>query len=286
MADSPWVIDVTTPDFETAVIARSQEIPVIVDFWSPSCQPCLQLAPVLEQTVHEAGGAVILAKVNVDEEQQLAAMIGVQSIPLVVAFHEGQVVDNFAGRISDEEIKEFVSRLVPSKATLLVHEALQLEESDQATAESKLRESLELEASDSTKIILARVILAQGRDEEASAIIQELEKRGFLEPDAERIKAELEIRANAEESGGLQQARNAAEANPDDLSLQVLLGDALAADGKHREACDVLLDVVLKDRAGEAGSSAKDQMVKLFEVLGSGNAIVTEYRRKLATALY
>lgn len=286
MADSPWIVDVTTEQFETLVIARSMEMPVIVDFWGPSCQPCLQLGPIIEKLVNEAGGAVILAKVNIEQEEQLAGMLGVQSIPLVVAFHEGQVIDQFAGAVPEEQVREFIGRLVPSKADQLIREALELEESDQVTAEAKLRESLELESRDATKIILARVILAQSRDAEAAEIIAELEVRGFLEPDAERIKAELDIRAHAEESGGLVEARATAEANPDDLSAQVGLGDALAVDGNHREACEILLAVVMKDRSGDAGAAAKDQMVKLFEVLGSGNAIVTEFRRKLATALY
>lgn len=286
MADSPWIVDVTTEQFETLVIARSMEMPVIVDFWGPSCQPCLQLGPIIEKLVNEAGGAVILAKVNIEQEEQLAGMLGVQSIPLVVAFHEGQVIDQFAGAVPEEQVREFIGRLVPSKADQLIREALELEESDQVTAEAKLRESLELESRDATKIILSRVILAQSRDAEAAEIIAELEVRGFLEPDAERIKAELDIRAHAEESGGLVEARATAEANPDDLSAQVGLGDALAVDGNHREACEILLAVVMKDRSGDAGAAAKDQMVKLFEVLGSGNAIVTEFRRKLATALY
>ena len=286
MADSPWIVNVTTEQFETEVVAKSMEIPVIVDFWAPWCQPCLQLAPLIEKLVDEAGGQVILAKVDIQQEEQLASMLGVQSIPLVVAFHEGQVVDQFMGVVPEDQLRTFIQKLVPSKADQLLTEALELEESDQVTAEAKLRESLSIDERDTTKIYLARVILAQGRDSEAADIITELEKRGFLEPDAERIKAELDIRAHAEESGGLQQARAAVEASPDDLSLQVSLGDALAVDGKHRDACELLLAVVQRDRSGEAGTAAKDQMVKLFEVLGSGNAIVTEFRRKLATALY
>ncbi|MFP6765380.1 MAG: tetratricopeptide repeat protein [Planctomycetaceae bacterium] len=286
MADCPWIIDVTSEQFETEVIAKSNDIPVIVDFWAPWCQPCLQLAPLLEKLVSEAGGAVLLAKVNIEAEQQLAGMLGVQSIPLVVAFHEGQPVDQFAGVVPEEQIQEFITRLVPSKAALLVEEALQQEASDPASAELKLREALDLDPQDAIRILLARVILAQGRTAESGEIIGALEVRGFLEPDAQQIKAEIEIRANAEESGGLQQARTASEASPDDLMLQVTLGDALAAEGKQREACELLLDVVMRDRNGEAGTAAKDQMVRLFEMLGAANSIVTEFRRKLATALY
>jgi len=286
MADCPWIINVSADQFEAEVIAKSNDVPVVVDFWAPWCQPCLQLAPILEKLVNEAGGAVLLAKVNIEEEQELAGMLGVQSIPLVVAFHEGQPVDQFAGVVPEDQVQEFIGRLVPSKAALLVEEALQLEESDPAAAEVKLREALELDSQDAIRILLARVLLAQGRAAESREIIDALETRGFLEPDAQQIKAELEIRANAEESGGLQQARSAFEASPDDLMLQVALGDALAADGKQREACELLLDVVMRDRSGEAGTAAKDQMVRLFEMLGAANSIVTEFRRKLATALY
>jgi len=150
----------------------------------------------------------------------------------------------------------------------------------------KLREALELDPQDAIRILLARVILARGRADESREIIEALEARGFLEPEAQQLKAELEIRANAEESGGLQQARAACEASPDNLMLQVTLGDALAAEGKQREACELLLEVVTRDRSGEAGTAAKDQMVRLFDMLGAENTIVMEFRRKLATALY
>ena len=128
MADSPWINNVSADQFETEVIAKSSETPVIVDFWAPWCQPCLQLAPTLERLVSEAGGAVLLAKINIEEEQQLAGMLGVQSIPLVVAFHAGQPVDQFAGVIPEDQIQEFIARLVPSKSAQLVNEARELEE--------------------------------------------------------------------------------------------------------------------------------------------------------------
>ena len=287
MADaSPWIFDVKTDEFEQQVVHKSSEVPVIVDFWSPSCQPCLQLAPIIEQAVSDAAGKLLLAKVNVDDNPELAQMMGVQSIPVVVAFFEGQVVDHFQGLIPENELKEWLGRLVPSKAAEAFKEAMELLESDPAAAEAKLREVLESDPSDTVKIYLAQALLTQNRDEEAGAIIAELEARGFLEPEAEKIKSQLEMRANAEESGGIQQARAAAEAAPDDLSLQVALADALAVENKHREAFETLLAVATVDRCGENGDKARQQMVKLFDVLGAGSELVSEYRRKLATALY
>ncbi len=285
MAESAWIVNVGTEQFEELIVKKSLEVPVIVDFWAPWCQPCLKLAPLLEKIVEECAGKVILAKVNIDEAQELAMMCGVQSIPLVAMFSGGQPVDSFMGVIPEEQLRQWVMRFVPSKAQELVSQALVLEPKDQVTAEAKLRESLELEEVDETKIHLARVLFAQSRFDEAGEIIAALEARGYLEPEAESIKSQLELQATAEESGGIASARQAADANPNDLALQVRLADALAADSRHRDAFEILLAVIDKDLGGPNAKEAKEQMVKLFGILG-GSALVNEYRHKLATLLY
>ena len=283
---SPWIFDVQSDQFEQQVIEKSSATPVIVDFWAPWCQPCQLLAPIIEQAVNEAAGKLLLAKVNIDDCPELAQMMGIQSIPVVVAFFEGQVIDHFQGVLPEDELKEWLARLVPSKAAELFKEALELLDSDPGSAETKLREALEIEPADNIRIYLAQALLAQNRDEECGKVIAELEARGFLEPEAEKLKSQLEMRTAAEESGGVQQARATAEANPDDLSLQIILAEALAVDHKHRDAFEILLAVATRDRGGENGDKARQQMVKLFDVLGAGSELVSEYRRKLATALY
>ena len=286
MSASPFVINVTRATFQQDIVQKSMELPVVIDFWAPWCNPCRQLAPILEALATEMGGKFILAKVNTDEEPEIAQAFRVESLPTVFAMIQGQPVDQFSGLLTAEQVKEWVSRLLPSPAQQLAQEAMALIETDPKTAESKFREALLLAPDeDSLKILLARVVLSQGRLDECATIIEGLEKRGFLEPEAERLKSELDVRRTAAESGGVEVARKAAEADPTNLILQIHLADAYAASQQHRKALELCLDIVQKD-FGEARAEAKTTMVKIFDMLGPASELTGEYRRKLATALY
>jgi putative thioredoxin len=132
---------------------------------------------------------------------------------------------------------------------------------------------------------LARVLLSRDHEQEVREIIGRLDARGYLEPEAERLKAQLELRDSAEESGGVQAARDAAAAAPDDLTLQVKLADALAVDRKFEEACEVCLAVIQKDKYG-VGAEAKETMVRILDMVGPQSEFAGTYRRRLATAFY
>ena len=240
--------------------------------------------------IGEAGWRVrcqfLLVKVNVEVESQIAQAFQIQSIPLVVAFRDGQLVNEFAGLLPEPQLREWLGTFLPSAAQLAMMAGMKLEETDPAGAEIKFREALNLEPkAEMLKIALARVIMAQNRDEEARRLIEQLEERGFLEPEAEAIKSELEVRANATESGGVEEARRAVAANPNDLTLQIGLADALAVAGKHTEALEICLSLIVRDKAG-IGPQAKEAMVKILGLLGPASELAGEYRRKLATAWY
>lgn len=288
MADkSPFIIDVTMANFEQEVIQKSATVPVVIDFWAPWCAPCRQLAPILEKLTVEANGKFVLAKINTEDEQQLAMAFGIQSIPVVVGFVNGQPVANFLGLKSEPEIRQWLEQLLPSPGQQLMMDGLQLEPTDPKAAEAKYREALELlPEEEAIRIRLAAVIMAQGRLDESRALITQMESRGYLEPEAERIKSELDVRQAAAETGGVDAARRAVEANPGDLSLQIQLADALAASQQHRKALEICLDLVSSERSSPIGIEAKETMLKIFQMLGPASELTGEFRRKLATALY
>lgn len=283
---SPWILQGSDQNFESEILPRSQEILVVIDFWAEWCQPCRLLTPTLEKLAREGNGQFLLVKVNVDESQGLAAAFGVQSIPQVFALQGGQLVDQFTGVLSEEQVRQWLDRFQPSPAERLVREARQLESTDATTAESKYREALELEPGmDSTKIALGKLLLTQHRDADARLILKELEARGFLEPEAETLKAELELRAAAAEAGDVGECRRALAGNPENAQLQIKLADALAVVHQYAESLEILLTVVQK-QGGEDRELARSTMVNIFQLLGPEADLARTYRRKLATALY
>jgi putative thioredoxin len=249
-------VDVTTPEFERAVIDRSREIPVVVDFWAAWCGPCRALSPALERAAEARQGKVELVKVDVDSNQDLAQRYGVQGIPAVKAFRDGEVVDEFVGALPAAAVERFFDSIVPSEADALVAEG----------DEQSLRRALELEPGHAgAATALARTLIERGEYEAAAQILENVA--------GDFVAEGLAARANLLSS-------DAPDAIPE---LREGLG-ALAA-GDHARGLE-LLESALGTAQDETRELIRKVMVGVFSELGADHPLSREYRRKLASALY
>ncbi len=279
-SQASWILETTDDSFEADAIARSHESLVIVDFWSDTCQPCRLLAPVLEKVVNEFEGAVLLVKANTEQAPATAQEFQVQTVPTVFAILDGQIADSFQGLIPEEDIREWFSAILRHKQLAMLK---QLETSDAESAEQQYREILATDAeSPHANIGLARSLAARGLNDDALAVITMLEERGFLEPEAEQVKASLSL---SQETIDLPAARDAVSQRPDDFEALLSLSEALAAAGESEEAMEIALSLIEKDRQA-TGNQAHQLMLNIFKSLAEDAELVSTFRRRLAMTLY
>ena len=280
-AANEWVVNTTDTTFEQDVFQQSHERLVVVDFWAAWCQPCRMLAPVLEKVAKEYAGQFVLVKANTDETPQAANQFQVTGIPAVYAVQAGEVTDFFQGVLPEDAIQGWIDTQLQRGA---LQQAINLVESSPEEAETQLRDILAAAPNESrVACALADALLRQDRDDECRAVIAELEERGFLEPEAEKIKAALELKGKS--GADLDAVRAQAEAHPDDLAAQFTLAEALVGDQQYQAAFEICLTLVARDRKG-VGEPARALMVEVFRVLPDDSELTSEYRRKLSTALY
>ncbi len=286
-AASTFVFKATSSNFQQDVVERSRTVPVVVDFWATWCAPCRMLGPVLEKLAREYNGRFMLAKVESDREPELALQFGVRSIPAVFGIRDGKPVDAFIGVQPESGIRAWLERLLPTPADTIAAEARELEMVDPPAAEAKYHAALSLNGElPAAQIGLGRIAVEQGRLDDARARIAALERRGFLEPEAEKLKAELTLRLQAQQGGGitLEAAHAALSASPNDLNLKFQLAEALAAAGNFADALALCLELVERDGKG-IGQKARQTMIAIFQLLPPASELLTEYQRQLSLAL-
>ncbi len=283
------VKDVSTDTFESDVIAASHERPAVVDFWAPWCGPCRQLGPLLERLAAEAGGAWTLVKINVDQNQALAARYGVQGIPAVKGFRDGRIAAEFTGAQPEIMVRRFLDRLLPSPADEAAARGDRLASSgDDPAAEGAYRQALAIQADHPRATLgLGLLLEAAGRSDEALKLLATLPPRSPEGHEAAPVVARLRLQNEAPDAGAaaLADAEETLRRDPRDPAANLRVGQALAARGDYDEALPRLLAVIEKDKTFQDGA-ARTAMLAIFDALGPSHPLTLEYRRKLAGALY
>jgi putative thioredoxin len=286
MAKSQYIFDATDADFDTSVVEKSREVPIVVDFWAPWCGPCRSLAPILEKLVNARNGDVLLAKVNVDENPELASYFGIEGIPAVKAIRNAEIVLQFEGLLPESSLIEFLDRLCPSAADKQARAAVGLEKTKPSEAEALYQQAL-AQSPDHipSRLGLARLKLAAGDFEAVDKLLDIIPPGGADGEEAERIRSERDLRkqpANAAEESGL---RRRIEADPENAQLYLELGRLLAAQKRYPEALAALYSAAERDRELAQGP-AKETMVQIFHAIGVRSELSEEYRDKLRRVMY
>jgi putative thioredoxin len=272
------VISIQDQDFESMVIEQSRTVPVVVDFWAPWCGPCRVLGPILERLAVEMRGAFILAKVNVDQSPELSRRFSVQSIPMVKAFRDGDMVDGFTGALPESQVRTWLRKLIPSRADRLASEAASLLTTDPRSATERFRAALAEEPAHPASLLgLGRLLVLTG----------DPEGRDLLRQVSASSPAYKEAQALLNLGSFLQTASPTMDDAPKGAGSQVAYASAAehARNGRWEEALARLLEIVQRDRAFN-DDAARRTMLDIFAMLGETDPLVVRYRRLLANALF
>ena len=280
-----WTIEVSEAEFETAVLDRSLEVPVMVDFWAPWCGPCRVLGPVLEELAEEYAGDFVLAKVNVDESPSLAGALGIQGIPVVKLFRDGEIKSEFTGALPEPAVREFLSRFLPSAADKQAQRAAQFEQDGKGSeAKTLYQEILDADPNHAKALLgLSRLLMDEGNNQAALAHLDRISLVADQRKEADRLIARIKLG----EGGAQDEAALRAKVNsePNNLAARFELAQALAGMEKYEEALTEFLSIVKTDR-GFQDDGGRKAMVQIFEVLGSDHPLTDRFRSELAAALF
>ena len=291
-APGDLIKDTDINGFMADVIEASRETPVIVDFWAPWCGPCKQLTPMLESAVKAANGTVRMVKINVDENQEIAAQMRIQSIPAVFAFKDGQPVDGFMGALPESQINAFIEKLAGAplgdqELEAMVEAARQaMNGGDVAGAGQLFAQALQRDREHVGAIVgLARCQIAGGDVEGARATLALAPPSKQDDPDVKSALAALELAETPADQGEIAALEAQVASNADDHQARIDLAVALNAAGRREEALDQLIESIGRDREWNE-EAARKQLLQLFEAWGLSDPLSVAGRRRLSSLLF
>ncbi|MBI3140393.1 MAG: tetratricopeptide repeat protein [Rhodocyclales bacterium] len=283
---SAFAVDVNVGNFEQEVLEASTRVPVLVDFWAPWCGPCRSLGPILEKLAAEYGGRFRLAKINSDENQDLAAQFGVRGIPAVKAIVNGELADEFTGALPESALREFIDNLLPSPAEPLRQQALAARSRGETDATRKLLlQAIQIDPRhEQARLDLVEVLVEAGDLADAQRLLEEIAEAARDTARVEALHARLALAGGVAAGDDEATLRPRIAGNPADLEARLALANLLAVKRDYRAALEQLLEIVRRDR-GFGDDIGRKTMLQIFTLLGSDSDLVREFRSELAAAI-
>ncbi len=287
MSDNTNIIDVTETEFNDQVIEASENKLIVVDFWAPWCGPCKQLTPVLEKIISKSGDKVRLVKINIDENQQIAAQLRIQSIPTVYAFKDKQIVNAFQGVIPENQIIEFIEKCLGSK----INEDFTdfYKDIENAMAENKFEETkdtlLEFISKNSDEIkgicFYLECLIELKQFDEVEVFISSLEKNLQEKDEVKQVLKKMEIVKNNSSGPNVSELLSKLESEPNNIDLVLELSDKYFSMKEYEPGMDLLLENYPKNK-----DKVKNKMIEFFDVLGNSDKVTIQYRKKLSQLMF
>ena len=285
------ILEINQDQFIENVIEKSKDIPVIVDFWAPWCGPCKQLTPILEKVVNKKNGKVILVKINIDENQGIAAQLNIQSIPTVYGFVDGKPIDAFQGAQPESKIESMVDKLIAAapgnEITELLKEAENFFNEQKYEDAKKAYENLIIKDPGNIKFIIAlvRCIIKLERFDEAKQILDSLDEKTLVDPEILKIKSLLDSYGNNESPFLITDLENQLKQNPNDKNIRFDLSIQLLQSNLIERGFQELLMLFEQDSKWN-DEAAKKKLLEYFEMLGFNDPNVVEARKKLSSLMF
>ena len=287
MSESPYIHNVSMQNFQNLVLENSINKPVLVDFWADWCQPCQTIMPMLAKLAEEYAGKFELAKVNADDEQELAAHFGIKSLPTMKLFFKGQLVDERMGVVPESDIREMLDKHIVSESDQFMQAATMAYQQGQTEqALEMLNNALENDPDNAElKITIAQMVHAQGDSESALGLLDSLDDEGNKLDSAIKLRAEINLAAQLAGLPDLSEIEQRLSQNPADLEALMQKSRHLVARGDYDDAMECLLTIMRNDRGFE-DDAGRSGLLEIFDLLGGEHPSVQKYRRKLFTLLH